>query len=147
MVLSGCSSNRLAPDARTILDRADEIELLSLDPDRDSKAKYTDTFHGYGVMGKTTLSASVDRAKLLKALYQGIHTSDGMVAACFIPRHGIQATHDGKTVHLVICFQCMQIHVYVDGRQSSVLTTSAPASVFNQILTDAGVPLPKQPGA
>ena len=71
--------------------------------------------------------------------------SKGLVAGCFNPRHGIRATAGGKTVELVICYECLSMKVYVDGKaKRAVLTTSSPAIVFNQALKDAKVPLPKQ---
>jgi hypothetical protein len=70
--------------------------------------------------------------------------NDGRVAACFNPRHGIRASREGKTIDLVICFECLQVYVYAEeGRQGSFLTTSSPQPVFDQVLREAGVPLAK----
>ena len=71
--------------------------------------------------------------------------SKGLVAGCFKPRHGIRAVVDGKKVELVICYECLSMSVYVDGKRSSALTVKGPEKVFNKFLTDAKVPLPKQP--
>jgi hypothetical protein len=52
---------------------------------------------------------------------------------------------DGKTVDLVICFQCFSVQVFVDGkRQEGFLTTGDPQEVFDSVLKAAGVKLPKQ---
>lgn len=134
----------LPADTRKLLDRAETVELLSLDPNRrDEKGK--GSFHGYKVLGKVDLKMKADRAKVLKALYKGIDDSDGSVAACFIPRHGIRAKVDGKTVEIVICFQCHSMNVYIGDKKTSVLTDGSPAATFNKVLTDAKVPLPEQP--
>ncbi|MBY0232173.1 MAG: hypothetical protein K2W96_23085 [Gemmataceae bacterium] len=134
----------LPADTRRILDAADGVELISLDPKRiDAEAK-DQGFHGYKPLGKTSLKRKADRAKLLKALYKGIDDSDGTVAGCFNPSHGIRAKSGGKTVELVICYQCCSMTVHLDGKASGVLTTPSPSKLFNSILADAKVPLPKQ---
>ena len=84
-----------------------------------------------------------DKKAILAALRKGVADSDGMVAACFNPRHGIEATYEGKTVELVICFECLSISGWVDGERFSVLTTGGPAGEFNRMLEAKGVPLPK----
>jgi hypothetical protein len=135
--------NKLPNDAKTILEKAESIELLSLDPTRRQE-KSKDDFHGWKVLGKTILKKEDDRKTAWTAIEKGIKDNDGSAAACFNPRHGIRATHDGKTVELVICFECLTLHVYVDGKQSSALTTRSPQKALDKILTDAEVPLPKQ---
>jgi len=72
--------------------------------------------------------------------------SDGNGAKCFDPRHGIRATAKGKTVDLVICFECNWVYVYYDNdenRQHVAVTTREPQAVLDKTLKDAGVPLPK----
>lgn len=141
--LPGCGGQRFPADVDEVLGKTDEIELLSLDPEPRAPRTQED-FHGYPVLGKTRVKSAEDRKTLLKALYAGIRGNDGMVAGCFIPRHGIRAKHDGKTIELVICFQCMSMQVHHAGKMTSVLTTSKPTEVFNKLLTDAGVKLPRQ---
>jgi hypothetical protein len=142
-LLTGCGSGeRLPADANTVLDKADEIELFSVNPDKSAK-KPTSELQGWEILGKTTLSGD-EKAAIIRALRKGIAASDGSAAACFNPRHGIKATHDGTTVELVICFECLSISGYTNGTKFSVLTARSPESEFNRILTDKGVPLPKQ---
>jgi hypothetical protein len=67
-----------------------------------------------------------------------------MVAGCFIPRHGLRLKGGGKTVDLVICFQCLSAEVFVDGeRQKGFLTSGEPQTEFDATLKAAGVQLPK----
>ena len=67
---------------------------------------------------------------------------------CFNPRHGIRATHDGKTVELVICFECSSFDIY-SGSEGSVektkhlLVGKSPEATFNKVLKDAGSGKPK----
>src|SRR5262249_40857873 len=44
--------NQLPKRVREILDKAEQIELLSLDPDRQAKPTDGTDFHGYKVLGK-----------------------------------------------------------------------------------------------
>lgn len=129
-------------DLRKLLDKAEAVELISLDPSVDG-AK--DGFHGYKVMGSVKLETK-ERAKLLAAFYKGIADSDGVVAACFIPRHGLRAMADGKTVEVVICYQCLSMKVYIGGKAESALTTGDPAETLNAMLKAAKVPLPRASG-
>ena len=140
--LHGCGGGqRLPADGTQILEKADSIELYSLDPDKKARKPGTG-FRDWQVLGQTTLSGE-DKKAIVKALQKGIADSDGSVAACFNPRHGIEATYDGKKVELVICFECSSISGWNDGTRFSVLTTGGPAKEFNRVLEAKGVPLPK----
>jgi hypothetical protein len=143
LAATACGADNKLPDNITaILDKATEIELLSLDP---TPRKDDDKdFHGYKILGKTTVKDAETRKALLAALYKGIKDSDGSAAKCFNPRHGVRATVDSKTVELVICFECLQIATYPAlPRMGTVLTTRHAESTFNKVLTEAKVPLPK----
>ena len=140
--LSGCGGGeRLSPDVTAILEKADEIELYSLNPDKRLRKAGTG-LEGWQVLGQTTLSGD-EKTAIVKALQKGIAASDGSVAACFNPRHGIEATHDGKRVVLIICFECSSISGSIDGAPFSVLTSGRAADEFNRVLTANKVPLPK----
>ena len=140
---AGCraAGNDLPKDVRAVLDKADRFELLSLDPDR-RKEKSKDNFHGWNVLGLTEVKDAATRKKVVAALYKGIADSDGAVAACFNPRHGIRATHDGKTVELVICYECLSMQSFLGKERASALTTRSPQKTFDEVLTAAKVPLP-----
>ena len=129
--------NKLPKDVLFTLKNSENFEVLSLNPRRVEKVK--DEFHGYQVLGKIVVNIDT-RNKLIKELQKGMagaHT----IAACFEPRHGIRATQKGKTIDLVICFECLQIYLY-NGSSDSVkefLVTDLPQSVFDKVLKDAGI--------
>src|SRR5262245_42140473 len=77
--------NKLPDDALKVLEKADSYELLSLDPD---KGGLKDGFHGWKVLGKTTVKDMKTRVRVLNALKKGVADSDGAAAKCFLPRHG-----------------------------------------------------------
>lgn len=139
--------NKLPAAVAEILEKAEAVELLSLDPGMKGKEQPKDGFHGYKVLGKTAiknLDKTEEKSAVVDWINEGIKESDGSVAACFNPRHGIKATHDGKTVELVICFECLSMQVFdADGKQSSVLTSGSPQKTFDKLLVTARVPLPE----
>jgi hypothetical protein len=144
MARAADEKNEIPTAARAILDKATDFELYSLDPAQRLDDK-DGGYHGYKVLGKTAIKDADIRKKLVEALAKSAADNDGTVAGCFIPRHGIRAKHDGKTVELVICFQCLQVQVFLDDKKDKgFLITSTPQPVFDKVLTDAKVPLPKK---
>ena len=144
---AGQEKNVIPDHVKTILENATKYEVYSLDPGPGEGVK--DGFHRWKVLGKTTVMAETKRATLLEALSKGVADNKGEAAKCFIPRHGLRATHDGKTIDLVICFECMHVYVYADPKDSekksdSFFTTGSPEEAFDKVLKDAGVPLAKK---
>jgi hypothetical protein len=133
--------NKLPAPVLAALEKADELELYSLNGDTDAP----DGWHGAKVLGKATVSAAADRKALASALKKGVEEGkDG--ARCFVPRHGVRASHAGKSYDLLICFECHWLYVYAaDSDKPLVLLVSeAPQKVLNKLLTDAKVPPAKE---
>jgi hypothetical protein len=134
--------NKIPDNLRAMLEKADQFELFSLSPD-ELKEKPKDGFHGWKVLGKTTVKDAETRQKLLAALQKGVADSDGSVARCFNPRHGIRVTHDGKTADFIICFECLQVKAFAGDKSHDFLTTRSPQPAFDTVLKEAKVPLPE----
>ena len=146
---------RLPRGAHQILEQSPQLTLLSINPgadDYDSIAgsKPLPMFHGHMILGQTIVRNPTAKAALLASFY------DSFVAppdprglkqiglGCFNPRHGIQATSNGKTVDLVICFGCMKFDGYINNHSFTTaqgINNAAPAEKFNEILRAAKVPL------
>ena len=138
--------NKIPDQAREILEKASQFELLSIGHGPSTK-KPAEDFRGWTVIGKTTVEDPDTRNRLVAALEKGVEENKGDSMKCFNPRHGIRVTHDGKTADFVICFECFQVMVYVAGeREQRFLITASPAPVFNQTLQHAKVPLAREPG-
>jgi hypothetical protein len=138
--------NKIPDQARDILKKAMQFDLLSIGHDSSPK-KPTEDFHGWPVIGKTTVKDPNTRNRLVAALEKSVEENKGDSMKCFNPRHGIRATHDGMTADFVICFECYQVMVYVaGGAEQRFLITDSPAPVFNQTLQSAKVPLAREPG-
>jgi hypothetical protein len=125
--------------AKTILEQADEFELFSLDP-RPPRKPAKGTFHGYKILGSTEVQDTSTRRRLVTALERGIAENEGIMMACFNPRHGIHVTRAKEHADFVICFECDQIQIS-GAASGEVLTTGSPQPIFNQVLRDAKVPL------
>jgi hypothetical protein len=140
--------NRIPEVADRLFENAETFELYSLDPDfkfaKGDKEAGKDAFHGWKVLGKTEVKGEKERRRLADALRLGAEDNFGMAAACFIPRHGIRLKGAGKTVDLVICFQCLSAAMYVDDKEDKgFLTTGDPQPAFDAVLKAAGVRLPR----
>lgn len=144
----GPNENHLPTETQKILDGAERFVLLSLDPTHpalrsEGAPPPKETFHDYGVLGRTEIRSVEERTELLHALYKGIADSDGAVANCFNPRHGISATSGDETVDLVICFECLSMQTY-HRQPGSRLTTRSPEPTFNRALERANLPIAKK---
>jgi hypothetical protein len=133
-------------EARAILDKAKQLELYSLEPDeKEAAVNPNGGFHGWKILGMTVVKDAGDRKKLLGAFYKGLKDSKGDMAKCFNPRHGIRAAAGGKSVDAVICFECLQVIYFVDGKQTRDTLTETPQRVFDEVLKKAKVPLAPGP--
>ncbi len=138
------SNNRVPKAAKAALQEGDRVELFSLDPPR-LEEKPPDHFHGWRVLGKTLIKDAAVRKTLVGAFLQGVEDSDGAVAGCFNPRHGIRVAHKGRITDFVICFECLSVKVHTgDEKEGGFLIADSPQGAFNKILADAKVPLPKK---
>jgi hypothetical protein len=137
--------SKVPEKAAAILGGAEAIELYSLEPDEQAAKNWKgNTFRGWPVLGKTALKDAKQRQQVLDALDEAVGT--GAMAKCFDPRHGIRATHGGKTVDLVLCFECGQVYVYFDPKKSEHTTLSLARGTqpeLDSLLKAAGVPLAK----
>jgi hypothetical protein len=144
VVLAGClpggsGDKKLPAQAKMILEKATEFELYSLEPDKEKG--------GWNVLGKTTVKDAKLRKELLAALEKSIAEPGEGGHKCFWPRHQIRATHEGKKVDLVICFECQWVYVYLDGKEKEpdrIEMDGGAQPLFDKVLSDAGVPLPKK---
>lgn len=138
--------NKIPDQAREILEKATRFELLSIGDGPYTKNPPED-FHGWRVIGKTTINDPAARKRLVAALEKGVAENKGDSMKCFDPRHGVRVTLDGATADFVICFRCFQALAYVGGgKEQRFLITDSPAPVFNRTLQDAKVPLAREPG-
>lgn len=98
-------------------------------------------FRGYVILGKVEITDAAVRHNIVKAIEDGFKESDGSVAACFWPRHGVQIVSKGKLVDYVICYECLHAHIFTDDGTSYKPTAAAHQAVLTAPLTAAGIKL------
>jgi hypothetical protein len=123
------------------LEKAEQFELFSLDPKEDNEK---DGFHWYKILGRTTIKDADVRKKLVQTFGKGIDDFNGLPAKCFDPRHGIRVRKGDKTYDFLICFHCHLIPIFLGDKQIDTwYTRGDPQALFDKVLKDAKVPLPK----
>jgi hypothetical protein len=125
--------NTIPDDANAILEHAEQIALYSLKPEGLSK---------WNELGKTVVKDAETRKRLIAEFKTGVEESIGVGALCFNPRHMIKATYNGKSVEMVICFECMQVQVRLGDKEAkTIYIAQGPEAFFDKVLKDAGVEL------
>ena len=124
LLLSCSAGSPFAPAVGAVLDAPDAVELLALHPyphlPQGAPAGEEDDFHGYRVLGRAALVDAQRVRALVGHVERGIRASDGTVAACFNPRHGLRFEKAGRTIECLICFECTWIHIYGRGGSEDV---------------------------
>ena len=125
VLLTGSGQSAEKPSSKSVKDILENatFELYSLDPAKEDDEK---GFHGYAVLGKTVVKDADVRKEMIASLYKAIAENDGTAADCFVPRHAIRATHKGKTVDVLICFQCYQVKFLIKAEQGTEKLTRVP---------------------
>lgn len=135
---------RIAPAVREALEDPEQLEIFSLEPIPVSDD--TPQFHDWKVLGKLRIDKPTTRKQLGATLRDAMARDVSHVPSCFNPRHGIRLVKEGKTVDLVICFQCMQYQPFAAGVDPTFpLISAEPAPLLNQVLEDAGIALAAPP--
>ncbi|MHC4955011.1 MAG: hypothetical protein ACYTGZ_14095 [Planctomycetota bacterium] len=147
------AAKAIPEDVRRALQDSDELELLSLHPMPRAYDPSYWSKHGldtkpliadYAILGARKLEGN-DRVAALNAFYRGVADTDGTVAACFNPRHALRASKGGATFSAVICYECLSMTFFRDGKRiGKTLTTESPKTTLNRLLKQANVPLPKR---
>ena len=141
-------NTQLSEGDRRILEQADELELVSVNPSpllegpKSSTGKRVETVAEgmFAVIGKTKVADPEVKNKIIKALYDGFAASEWSMA-CFAPRHAIRARSKGKTVELVICFECLNFKGKGPEGRFGGKISHLPQEFFNTVLTSANIPL------
>lgn len=144
--LAGCSASSrpgALPDELKLLEGATSIELVALDPLKASmrQSPPADVMRGFGVLGRATLSDAARCDELVRLIARGIAESDGSAAMCFNPRHGLRVRRDGRTLELLICYECLQMRAWSDAgsTQADVLTSASVEPAVSSLFEAAGL--------
>jgi hypothetical protein len=137
--------SKIPEPARTALQKAEQFELFSLDPNPFGKRDDTsERFHGFKVLGKFEVKKAAVRRNLIAAFNASVKESDGKAFECFNPRHGLRIMHNGKPIDLLICFECKNVMSFnEDGNITWFNATGSAQPVFDETLRKAGIQLPQ----
>lgn len=128
--------------------RAETWTLFTFEPTSDpTRHVGAERLHGFPIRGRVELDDDGTRRRLSRSLNRGFaengHWWTGtMTALCFRPRHGIRAVVDGRTVDVLICFECLKAYVYDDAKEGPpqiVYLSETPRPTFNAIFRDLGL--------
>ena len=144
VALTGCTDEftqkqrESAKEVEGLMDRDGALMVYSLDPELRRGTSPGD-FHGYRIIGQQEVTDPKDRRELLNQLAESIRENSGVVAACFIPRHGLRFKTDDTQLDLVICFECFSARGY-GTTQPGILLTSSARAAFDGFLDKHGIP-------
>lgn len=142
VLLAGCRGE----PAAQIPDDPDELTLFSIDGTETWKQPTAEPpLYGCPVLGRVEIGDPARRREIMAAVRDGIRNAPTEPKACFFPRHMLRVGKDGKTVDVVICFQCDNYRLYRVGTDAGLIgggqISSAGQPALDKILTDAGIPL------
>lgn len=128
------------------LDRPERVTVISIDGrDRETNDPPTgETLYGYPVLGRVEVNDPDQIRKLIAGLREGLNAPDVPLAKCYWPRHVLRVEQGGQTADYVICFQCQQYRLYLDGLNRTPAHPSISPRVrpvFDKPLADAGIPI------
>ncbi len=133
----GDGLKKLPEPVRTALEKAEVLELLSVQPEK-AEGKVDDAVGGYAVRKKAKLKAGDTREITLILLDEGLAEGTAL-AKCFTPRHAIRVVHDKKTYELLICFECSQVHLFEDGTRvgEALPISKSPEDTYTRTIRNA----------
>jgi hypothetical protein len=127
--------NPFAVEWESWLRSSDQLVLYSIDAYAARRSS-----SGNSELGRIVLTDPQERFQVSEAVICAI--GRGFRMRCFTPRHVVEATKDGKVLTVVMCFECGNVEVTAEGKQTRRLSLSpAPAAYFNRLLAKAGIPV------
>jgi len=135
LLLSLWLAAALPSDTVAILESAPELTVYSIAPEATPREKLDQkkAFHGHRILRRVDIKGET-KSELLGKLYTAVGENPPP-ARCFVPRHGIHAQSGSRSVDMVICFECSQARIYVDGKEVPGTTLSgAPQKSFEDAL-------------
>ena len=58
---------------------------------------------------------------------------------CFVPRHAIRYEAHGKSVVLLVCFECLKGEIRSDGKKIEFMTAATPEASWDSIFAKYGL--------
>ena len=122
-----------------IIESHKSVEFYSLEPGRDDTKE--SIFHGFPILDKKQLTDKKHVETIVKYLYKSINQSEGAIAECFFPRHGLKIKSKNEEIDLVICFECLQMRVYA--KEETTVLIEGDKKAFDQVAKELKMKLTK----
>ncbi len=141
-------SNDLPAEAVAAFKTGTKFVLFSLEAPITSvtepQLKPGEGHHGYRILGSTELADAPSRASAFAAITDAVRGFDGLLAACFEPRHSLRVTAaNGATYDFVACFECHQVYVYRGKERIGTAGMTGSQKRLDDLLVAAKIPLAK----
>lgn len=135
--LCGCSSYDSVAEIEQALANVKEWELLSIEPLPVENSP--SNLQGHEILGKM-ISKDL---KLFANLFASMEDQTAAKACAFSPRHAVRAVAENRRFEILICFECGDVWVFVDGslRNRSIGISKDLETTLDATLKSAGVPL------
>ena len=98
LALPAATRNAIPSSAKAILERADHLDVLSLDPGRGG------SFHGFRTLKTVIITDENARKTVVAAFERAVEENQGDMAVCFNPHHGLRVSRGDKQVDFVSAF-------------------------------------------
>jgi len=141
-VAAGAGCGGLPASATGVLEGAEQFQIYRLEPYGEAAKPGETVFRGHVIEARAEVKDAQSKAKITDIVNRGIRRGDTQ-AKCFNPRHGIHAVRAGKTVDLVICYECSAVEVGENGVWST-MTTADVQSDLDAAFEAAGIPPSKE---
>ena len=109
---------KVLAETRSALEKAEALTIhwLFFSPIEGtfpSDAQGKPRYFGYPILGTATVESKQDSREILQSLFAKAEPDLGKLVDCFDPQHAIEARlEDGKSLHLVICYHCIQVWIF-----------------------------------
>jgi hypothetical protein len=136
-------TNALPADAQLALHSTGSHIIYSLEPSPDphrEPGKALGKLQRVDILGQSELS-DAQRKVAVDAFDAAIAGWDGLVAACFEPRHALRVPFKGSQYDFLLCYTCNQMWVYRDGQRIGSVGVTGSPDVLNRLMASLQLPL------
>lgn len=128
-----------------IPDDPDSMTLISIDGPETWKGPTSgEPLLGGRVLGQVEITDPAQRREIVAAVKQAIRNPHPNRMGCWMPRHVLRLSKAGKTIEVVICFECHGYAIHLDRNSSQSdggLIHPDGQPTLDKYLKEASVPI------
>lgn len=119
----------------------EQMTLFSIDPQATDLTFKIPRFEDFIVLKSAEVTSREDQSRVMDVIMRGVEISDGSLAMCFNPRHGVRVVKGEEVYDFVVCFECGRVDIYCDRVRIATVTLEGVPRPFDAILQRAQAPL------